>query len=309
MRPTVTYLSAAVQQIPALEKDDQSMEDKQAENEPIILSDMEICDEANSNDIDGNQPQSEVANDSNGDGVEAHGNQQADGDQQADDNQQAEAKQAAHDNQQAEAKQAAHDNEQAEAKQPDEVKQANDALPGDYGKDESDDSMGGNEAAGVRNGIYADLLSGRVESERKAWRRNHPHGTFLRSAEGNLCRWFGGIYGRPGTPLQGGLYRFIMVLPYNYPLAPPTVQWAQQLYHPNIYPDRFFEGIDYLQPAKWTATRTFKNIVGDLADLLHEPRTERHYTANMDAMKAYKQNQAYYARKLRLQAREFKDTQ
>ena len=256
------------------------MEAEQATHNESISS-MEMSDEANSNHANRNQQQPKVANDLNGDDVEAEDNEQA------------------------------HNNEQAEATEPDEVEQANNALKADYDEDKSDGPNGGNDDNGGNGSAVHgnNLFYGRLESERKAWRKDHPHGTFLRSAEGNLCRWYGGIYGRPGTPLQGGLYRFTIDLAYNYPLSPPIVQWSQQLYHPNIYHDRFVNGIDYLQPAKWTGAENFKDIVRDLKDLLHKPKVQPHYRANMDAMNAYVKNPSYYRKRMQIQAKQFQDIQ
>jgi ubiquitin-conjugating enzyme E2 I len=85
------------------------------------------------------------------------------------------------------------------------------------------------------------IAAGRLREERKAWRKDHPHGFFARASRNtdgstNMMTWSCGIPGKAGTPWEGGLYRIEMVFTEDYPSKPPLCRFKPVIFHPNIYP-------------------------------------------------------------------------
>ena len=85
------------------------------------------------------------------------------------------------------------------------------------------------------------IAAGRLREERKAWRKDHPHGFFARASRNtdgstNMMIWTCGIPGKSGTPWEGGLYKIEMVFTEDYPSKPPQCKFKPVIFHPNVYP-------------------------------------------------------------------------
>ena len=85
-----------------------------------------------------------------------------------------------------------------------------------------------------------NIAKERLLSERKAWRKDHPHGFSAKPViikeEQDLFKWECKIPGPEKTPWEGGLYTLIMEFPEEYPNKPPRCSFSPTLFHPNIYP-------------------------------------------------------------------------
>ena len=84
------------------------------------------------------------------------------------------------------------------------------------------------------------IAAGRLREERKAWRRDHPHGFFARATKNsdgssNIMEWRCGVPGKEGTPWEGGLYKLSLKFSDDYPTKPPIVQFTPRIFHPNVY--------------------------------------------------------------------------
>jgi ubiquitin-protein ligase len=53
----------------------------------------------------------------------------------------------------------------------------------------------------------------------------------------DMTRWRVWVEGPDGTPFEGGIFRTTMEFPENYPMAPPTVTFVSDFFHPNVYED------------------------------------------------------------------------
>ncbi|KAG9145273.1 hypothetical protein Leryth_008229 [Lithospermum erythrorhizon] len=84
------------------------------------------------------------------------------------------------------------------------------------------------------------IARGRLSEERKAWRKNHPHGFVAKpeSQDGsvNLMVWHCSIPGKQGTDWDGGHYPLTMHFSEDYPSKPPKCKFPPGFFHPNIYP-------------------------------------------------------------------------
>jgi len=86
------------------------------------------------------------------------------------------------------------------------------------------------------------IAAGRLREERKAWRKDHPHGFYARASRNpgdgstNMMKWDCGIPGKKDTPWEGGLYKIRMEFTEDYPSKPPLCKFSPAIFHPNVYP-------------------------------------------------------------------------
>eukprot|EP00811_Abedinium_folium_P005921 NODE_15449_length_1049_cov_7.947939.p1 GENE.NODE_15449_length_1049_cov_7.947939~~NODE_15449_length_1049_cov_7.947939.p1 ORF type:complete len:172 (-),score=36.47 NODE_15449_length_1049_cov_7.947939:516-1031(-) len=53
----------------------------------------------------------------------------------------------------------------------------------------------------------------------------------------DLFHWSAVIIGAPDTCWDGGVWRFDLRFPPDYPVSPPTARFVTEIFHPNVYPD------------------------------------------------------------------------
>ena len=51
----------------------------------------------------------------------------------------------------------------------------------------------------------------------------------------NMREWEGVIFGPDDTEWEGGVFKLRVKLPEDYPTKPPTVEFMNKMFHPNIY--------------------------------------------------------------------------
>jgi hypothetical protein len=51
--------------------------------------------------------------------------------------------------------------------------------------------------------------------------------------EDSLFEWEALIQGPEGTPFEGGIFPADLIFPKDYPLAPPTMKFTCEMWHPN----------------------------------------------------------------------------
>jgi ubiquitin-conjugating enzyme E2 G2 len=51
--------------------------------------------------------------------------------------------------------------------------------------------------------------------------------------EDNLFEWEALIEGPEGTPFEGGVFPAILKFPNDYPMAPPSMKFTCDMWHPN----------------------------------------------------------------------------
>jgi len=77
--------------------------------------------------------------------------------------------------------------------------------------------------------MSAGIAKGRLQEERKAWRKDHPIGFYAKpKAKGDgsndLFQWMAGIPGKQGTDWEGGVYKVSMEFSNEYPSKPPKCE-------------------------------------------------------------------------------------
>ena len=111
-----------------------------------------------------------------------------------------------------------------------------------------------------------NIAKERLLSERKAWRKDHPHGFSAKpvinkeTEEQDLYKWECKIPGQVNTPWEGGLYTLMMEFSEEYPNKPPKCQFIPTLFHPNIYPSGTVCLSILNEDEDWKPTLTLPNV-------------------------------------------------
>lgn len=74
----------------------------------------------------------------------------------------------------------------------------------------------------------------RLLQEYRALTNNPPEGiTAGPVSEDDLLHWEALVQGPEGTPFEGGVFPAELRFPKDYPLAPPTMKFLGEIWHPN----------------------------------------------------------------------------
>ncbi|KAJ4850855.1 SUMO-conjugating enzyme sce1 [Turnera subulata] len=120
------------------------------------------------------------------------------------------------------------------------------------------------------------IARGRLTEERKAWRKNHPHGFVARpnTAEDgslDLMVWKCVIPGKPGTDWEGGYFPLTIHFSEDYPSKPPKCKFPPGFFHPNVYPSGTVCLSILNEDYGWRPAITVKQILVGIQDLLDQP--------------------------------------
>ena len=151
----------------------------------------------------------------------------------------------------------------------------------------------------------AGIAVGRLREERKAWRKDHPHGFVAKprtdkDGTADLMTWDAIIPGKKGTPWENGNYKLVMLFTEDYPNTPPKCQFAPVIFHPNIYPSGTV-CLSILNKDKgWRPSITVKQLLLGIQDLLDNPNNDD--PAQKEPFQIYRDNRAEYLKRVRQQA-------
>jgi ubiquitin-conjugating enzyme E2 G2 len=82
--------------------------------------------------------------------------------------------------------------------------------------------------------MAATVASKRLLQEYKNLTNDPPDGiTAGPVSEDDLFLWEALIQGPEGTPFEGGIFPAELKFPKDYPLAPPTMRFTCEMWHPN----------------------------------------------------------------------------
>ncbi|KAE8782496.1 SUMO-conjugating enzyme SCE1 [Hordeum vulgare] len=152
------------------------------------------------------------------------------------------------------------------------------------------------------------IARGRLAEERKAWRKNHPHG-FVAKPETlgdgtvNLMVWHCTIPGKQGTDWEGGNYPLTLHFSEDYPSKPPKCKFPTNFFHPNVYPSGTVCLSILNEDSGWRPAITVKQILVGIQDLLDLPNPAD--PAQTDGYHLYIQDLVEYKRRVRVQAKQY----
>lgn len=149
------------------------------------------------------------------------------------------------------------------------------------------------------------LARKRLMSERKEWRKAHPHGFFARPSKNpdgsmNLMFWECGIPGKKDTLWEGGLFNINIIFTDDYPSKPPKCIFSPPLFHPNVYPSGTVCLSILAEEKDWKPSLTVKQVLLGIQDLLNEPNPDD--PAQEEPIKLFRNDKAQYNKIIRQQA-------
>lgn len=166
----------------------------------------------------------------------------------------------------------------------------------------------------------------RLLQEYRALTNNPPDGiTAGPVSEDDLLHWECLIQGPEGTPFEGGVFPAELKFPKDYPLAPPSMKFLADLWHPNgtsptrddaaavanpvaVYPSGLV-CISILHPPgddpnhyehaseRWSPIQSVEKILISVMSMLAEPNDES--PANVEAAKMWRERRSEYEAKVR----------
>uniref|UniRef100_A0A2N9H5X2 UBC core domain-containing protein n=1 Tax=Fagus sylvatica TaxID=28930 RepID=A0A2N9H5X2_FAGSY len=183
------------------------------------------------------------------------------------------------------------------------------------------------------------IARGRLAEERKAWRKNHPHGFVAKPETGpdgsvNMMVWQCTIPGKTGaqvscgkllsfstafafaiindhgkqgcnglTDWEGGYFPLSLHFSEDYPSKPPKCKFPQGFFHPNVYPSGTVCLSILNEDSGWRPAITVKQILVGIQDLLDQPNPAD--PAQTDGYQLFIQEPTEYRRRVRQQAKQY----
>ncbi|XP_039023955.1 SUMO-conjugating enzyme SCE1-like [Hibiscus syriacus] len=155
------------------------------------------------------------------------------------------------------------------------------------------------------------IARSRLAEERKAWRKNHPHGFVAKpetAPDGsvNMMVWQCVIPGKEGTDWEGGYFPLTLNFSEDYPRKPPKCKFPNGFFHPNVYPSGIVCLSILNERHGWRPSITVKQILVGIQDLLDQPNASDH--AQTEGYQLYVSNSNEYRRRVQQQALEYPHT-
>ncbi|KAM3546918.1 hypothetical protein ARSEF1564_000231 [Beauveria bassiana] len=144
----------------------------------------------------------------------------------------------------------------------------------------------------------------RLLQEYRALTNNSPEGiTAGPVSEDDILRWECLIQGPEGTPFEGGVFPAELKFPKDYPLAPPTMRFLCDIWHPNVYSSGLVcisilhapgDDPNHYEHAseRWSPIQSVEKILISVMSMLAEPNDES--PANVEAAKMWRERRAEY---------------
>ncbi|KAG8065939.1 hypothetical protein GUJ93_ZPchr0004g38419 [Zizania palustris] len=152
------------------------------------------------------------------------------------------------------------------------------------------------------------IARARLAEERKAWRKNHPHGFVakpetLPDGSVNLLVWRCIIPGREGTDWEGGYFPLTMQFTEDYPNSPPSCKFPSGFFHINVY-DSGAVCLSILSTHQgWKPSITVKQILVGIQELFDSPNPNS--AAQNICFELYRKDMPEYRNRVREQAKRY----
>ncbi|KAL8504898.1 hypothetical protein ACS0TY_016188 [Phlomoides rotata] len=152
------------------------------------------------------------------------------------------------------------------------------------------------------------IARARLAEERKAWRKNHPHGFVAKPATGadgsvDLLVWHCTIPGKSNTDWEGGYYPLTMKFSQDYPTKPPLCNFPKNFFHPNVYTSGAICLSILSEYGDWRPSITVKQVLVGIQDLLDQPNPKS--PAHHDANQLFVHHPEEYKKGVRQQAKRY----
>ena len=118
--------------------------------------------------------------------------------------------------------------------------------------------------------------------------------------EDNMFHWNAMIYGPPDTLYAGYEFLLDIVLPADYPNAPPTVKFITPISHVNVNQSGDI-CLDIIKTEEWKRTLTIRSVILSVISLLGDPNVTD--PLNADLAEIFRRNKADYEKCVRTACR------
>jgi len=154
------------------------------------------------------------------------------------------------------------------------------------------------------------IARGRLQEERKSWRKDHPHGFVAKpitTADGtqDILNWEVVVPGKEGTMWEGARIPMSMTFTEDYPNKPPVCKFKmvgntnKPLFHPNVYPSGKI-CLSLLDADKaWKPSLTIKHLLIGIQTLLDDPNNAD--PAQEEPYRAFKNDKKEYEARVKQQ--------
>ncbi|KZF20242.1 ubiquitin-conjugating enzyme [Xylona heveae TC161] len=161
--------------------------------------------------------------------------------------------------------------------------------------------------------MSASVAAKRLFQEYRLLTNDPPEGIMAGPVnEDDLFSWEALIQGPEGTPFEGGVFPAILTFPKDYPLAPPTMKFTCDLWHPNVYPSGLVcisilhapgDDPNHYEHAseRWSPIQSVEKILISVMSMLAEPNDES--PANVEAAKMWRERRKEYEELVRQNVR------
>lgn len=115
------------------------------------------------------------------------------------------------------------------------------------------------------------------------------------SDDSNLFHWEGMMNGPEDSPYAGGIFKFVIDFPDDYPMKPPKIVFTTKIYHPNIS----LKGdicVDILKN-KWSSVYTISKVMISISSLLTDPNPDS--ALNAESGRLYQRDRQAYNKTVR----------
>lgn len=116
--------------------------------------------------------------------------------------------------------------------------------------------------------MYSNSIK-RLNKELKDFKPEEYSSFSLKANENNIYEWNGFIYGPVGSPYEGGIFKYHLIVPVEYPFKAPRLSFLTPIFHPNINKNGQV-CVDILK-TEWSPALTIPKILLSVVSLLTDP--------------------------------------
>ena len=146
----------------------------------------------------------------------------------------------------------------------------------------------------------------RLQMEYKQYLKEPNYFYSIEPNEDNFLIWNILLIGPADTIFEGGIFKCQLTFTKEYPIKPPTFNFIDKIFHPNIYKDGkvcisiLHEGTDIFGyeniSERWNPSQNVNSILMSIISLLPEPNFDS--PANIDASVLWRSNYNEYKKKI-----------
>ncbi|CAG9314273.1 unnamed protein product [Blepharisma stoltei] len=86
----------------------------------------------------------------------------------------------------------------------------------------------------------------------------------------SLFHWRGTLNGPDESPYEGGMFKFEITFPSNFPASPPTFYFKTKIFHPNVHPSDGRICCEIFNSG-WKPKVTVRTVISYVIALLYNP--------------------------------------